>query len=197
MTTLLIDNYDSFTFNLYQLLAAISGTVPVVVRNDEVPWSTIAKLDIDAIVISPGPGRPDVARDFGICQQAVLEFKGPILGVCLGHQGICHLLGGRIDYAQTVMHGRLSRIHHAGTELFRDIPQGFAAVRYHSLIVVDPGNNIEATAWTDDGILMGVRHRTRPIWGVQFHPESICTEYGDVLVRNFYDLASEQKWQQE
>jgi para-aminobenzoate synthetase len=189
MRTLLIDNYDSFTFNLFQLFAMVDGEPPLVVRNDEMAWSKLSQLDIEAIVISPGPGRPDIPRDFGVCADAILKFDGPILGVCLGHQGICHLLGGRVDYAGTVMHGRTSRIHHDGSALFAGIPQGFEVVRYHSLIVTEPGPEMRPTAWTEDGILMGVEHRQRPLWAVQFHPESICTEYGHKLAANFLELA--------
>lgn len=190
MKILLIDNYDSFTFNLFQLFADVAGVPPVVVRNDQFAWSDLAALDIDAIVISPGPGRPDIPRDFGVCTDAVMKFDGPILGVCLGHQGIGHLFGGKVDYADTVMHGRLSTIRHDGKDLFHGIPQNFEAVRYHSLIVTALGPDMEATAWTDDGIMMGARHLRRPIWGVQFHPESISTEHGATLARNFCDLAA-------
>ena len=193
MKTLLIDNYDSFTFNLYQYLAEVNSTPPLVVRNDSAPWEEIRDLDFDNIVISPGPGRPEVARDFGICRQAILEATVPVLGVCLGHQGLCHLFGGKVDYVPEVMHGRPSRIHHTGIEIFAGIPSPFTAIRYHSLYVPELSDELEALAWTEDRILMGVRHKTRPIWGVQFHPESIGTEFGHRLLDNFRSLTCEYR----
>ncbi len=185
MQTLLIDNYDSFTFNLFQLISEVSGTRPIVVRNDEAPWEEVRLLDFDNIVISPGPGRPDIERDFGICSQAILEAEVPVLGVCLGHQGICHFFGGMVDYADRVMHGRPSDVLHDGSGVFEGIPSPFSAIRYHSLHVPELPDCLQPVAWTDDGILMGVRHVTRPVFGVQFHPESICTEYGHRLIANF------------
>lgn len=188
MRTLLIDNYDSFTFNLYQYLAEVNRIPPIVVHNDTAPWEEIRDIDFDNIVISPGPGRPEVAKDFGICRQAILEARVPVLGVCLGHQGLCHLFGGKVDYATVVMHGRPSEIVHSGVDIFAGIPSPFTAIRYHSLFVPELSDELEGIAWTKDGILMGVRHRTRPIWGVQFHPESICTEFGHQLLQNFQAL---------
>ncbi len=189
MKTLLIDNYDSFTFNLYQMIAAVNGEEPIVFTNDGIDLPQLRKLDIDNIVISPGPGRPEVQRDFGICRQAILESQVPLLGVCLGHEGIGHLSGGTIVHAPEVMHGRLSPIYHTGDALFTGVPQGCMVVRYHSLIIAEElPDSLERTAWTDDGIIMGIRHRTRPIWGVQFHPESICTEHGATMLRNFRDI---------
>lgn len=193
MRTLLLDNYDSFTFNLFQLISEVSGTPPIVVRNDEATWDELAELDFDNIVISPGPGRPEVQRDFGVCADAILNADVPILGVCLGHQGICHLLGGRVDYAAKVMHGRPSDIHHDGTGVLEGIPSPFVAIRYHSLHATRLPVELEATAWTDDGILMAVRHRTLPIFGVQFHPESICTEYGQRILSNFRNITERRK----
>ncbi len=195
MKTLLIDNYDSFTFNLYQYLAEVNSTPPLVVRNDSAPWEEIRDLDFDNIVISPGPGRPEIERDFGICRQAILEATVPVLGVCLGHQGLCHLFGGKVDYVPAVMHGRPSRIHHTGTEIFAGIPSPFSAIRYHSLHVPELSDELEALAWTEDRILMGVRHKSRPIWGVQFHPESIGTEFGHRLLDNFKSLTCEYRRQ--
>ncbi len=188
MRTLLIDNYDSFTYNLYQLISEVSGVPPIVVKNDEVSWDEARTWGFDNIVISPGPGRPENERDFGICSRAILEADVPILGVCLGHQGICHLLGGRVDYASEVVHGRPSDIVHDGLALFEGIPSPFEAIRYHSLHVPQLPDELEGVAWTTDGILMAVRHRTRPVYGVQFHPESICTEYGHRLMANFRNI---------
>jgi para-aminobenzoate synthetase len=191
MKTLLIDNYDSFTFNLFQYLAEINGELPIVVRNNEMSWPEAACLKIDNIVISPGPGRPEIEKDFGICRQAILESGLPVLGVCLGHQGIGHFFGGKVHGAPRVMHGRLSEVLHEGNGIFHGLPSPLRAVRYHSLVVDSRLPEVlQATAWTPDGVLMGLAHRTRPIWGVQFHPESICTEHGLTLLKNFRDLSA-------
>jgi para-aminobenzoate synthetase len=188
MRTLLIDNYDSFTFNLFHLLGEVNGDEPIVVRNDELPWEELAALPVDNIVISPGPGRPDRERDVGVSLDALQNAEVPVLGVCLGHQALAHIMGGTIDHAPEVMHGRLSSIHHDGRGLFEGIPQGFAAVRYHSLAVGAVPAALRVTAWTPDQVVMALEHRMRPLWGVQFHPESISTEHGRMLVRNFRDL---------
>jgi para-aminobenzoate synthetase len=188
MRTLLIDNYDSFTYNLYQLLGEVNGRPPVVVPNDA-DWSEIELDGFDAVVVSPGPGRPDRPVDFGISASAIRESALPVLGVCLGHQGICHLLGGVVGHAPTPMHGRVSPVHHTGADVFAGLPSPFMAVRYHSLAASHVPDELEVVAWTDDGVVMGVRHRDQPLWGVQFHPESICTEYGRELLANFRDLA--------
>ena len=184
--TLLVDNYDSFTYNLYSLLTDVNGVPPTVVANDT-PWDHIAPARFDNVVISPGPGRPDRPRDFGISARALLDGGLPVLGVCLGHQGLCHLFGAPVVQAPEPVHGRLARIVHTGTGLFAGLPPRFAAVRYHSLIVEQVPDELEAVAWTEDGLLMAVAHRTRPMWGVQFHPESICTEHGRDLLMNFRD----------
>lgn len=189
MRTLLIDNYDSFTFNLYQLIAQVSGREPIVVRNDELSWAEASRLDFDNIVLSPGPGRPENPRDFGICTDAVRAASHPILGVCLGHQGICHLYGGTVHYADEVMHGRTSQVRHTGQGIFAAIPSPISVVRYHSLLVSDLPACLETIAWTDDGIIMAVRHRAKAVWGVQFHPESICSEMGAELIANFVRLS--------
>lgn len=184
--TLLIDNYDSFTYNLYSLLCEVNGIEPVVVRNDA-DWDSLNLNDFDNIVVSPGPGRPTVPHDLGISARAVLDATLPILGVCLGHQAMCQLLGGSVDLAPTPMHGRISEIVHDGTGLFDGIPSPYAVVRYHSLAAIELPDELIPCAWTEDGIVMAVRHRTRPMWGVQFHPESISTEYGRELLSNFRD----------
>lgn len=190
--TLLIDNYDSFTYNLYSLLAEVNGAPPVVVKND-VPWESIDFGNFDNVVVSPGPGRPMTAHDLGISARAIEEGELPILGVCLGHQAICHLLGGVVDLAPTPMHGRISEVVHTGDDLFEGIPSPYSVVRYHSLLTVEVPDELEAFAWTHDGLVMAVRHRTRPIWGVQFHPESISTDYGRELLANFRDLTVARK----
>ncbi|MER5733434.1 aminodeoxychorismate synthase component I [Streptomyces sp. NPDC002138] len=188
LRTLLIDNHDSFTYNLYQLLGEVNGLPPVVVTN-ETDWSTLSMDDYDAIVISPGPGRPERERDFGISARAILESGLPVLGVCLGHQGICHLFGGEVGHAPQPMHGRVSEITHTDGELFAGIPSPYPVVRYHSLAAVRLPEELEPTAWTADGVVMAVRHRSLPVWGVQFHPESISSGYGRELLANFRDLA--------
>jgi para-aminobenzoate synthetase len=187
--TLIIDNYDSFTFNLYQLIGQVNGEEPVVVRNNQFEWAEIAGLAFDNIVISPGPGTPERPEDFGICKDAILKAETPVLGVCLGHQGLGFCFGGDVRHAPQPMHGRMSGIRHDGSRLFAGVPQDFQVVRYHSLMVA--GNLPEClrrTAWTSDGILMGLAHHALSRFGIQFHPESICSEYGDLILKNFRDL---------
>jgi para-aminobenzoate synthetase len=192
MRTLLIDNYDSFTFNLFHLLGEVNGDEPIVVRNDELPWADLAALPVDNVVISPGPGRPERKRDVGVSLDVLRRARVPVLGVCLGHQALAYVTGGAIEHAPEVMHGRLSAIHHDGRGLFAGIPQGFPAVRYHSLVVGACPADLHVTAWTPDGVVMGLEHRTRPQWGVQFHPESVSTQHGRALARNFRDLTRAQ-----
>jgi para-aminobenzoate synthetase len=183
--TLLIDNYDSYTYNLFQLLAEINGEEPLVVRNDAHTWAELTEKHFDNIVLSPGPGHPGVPGDFGVCAEAIRHTQVPLLGVCLGHQGLAHTSGGTVASAPQQMHGYTSQIRHNGRELFADLPQDFAAVRYHSLCVTHVPRQLEATAWAEDGVVMALRDRRRPSFGVQFHPESICTEHGRALLRNF------------
>ncbi|HLB21706.1 MAG TPA: chorismate-binding protein, partial [Solirubrobacteraceae bacterium] len=188
MSTLLVDNYDSYTYNVFHLLAAVSGEEPIVVHNDMVSWKALSRWDFDAIVLSPGPGRPQRWHDFGVCADILRHSEVPVLGICLGHQGIGNLLSGIVGAAPMAMHGRLSRVRHDETGLFAGIPQDFSVVRYHSLAVTGSlGPEGRVTAWTDDGVVMGIEHRRRPLWGVQFHPESVATEHGRRLVENFYD----------
>jgi para-aminobenzoate synthetase len=193
MSTLLIDNYDSYTYNVFHLLAAACGEEPIVVHNDMVSWKALSRWDFDAIVLSPGPGHPARWHDFGVCADILRSSEVPVLGVCLGHQGLGHVLKARVTYAPTVMHGRLSPVRHTGGGLFEGIPQDFNVVRYHSLAVSGSlGEEGREIAWTADGVVMGIEHATRPMWGVQFHPESICTEHGHKLFENFYALARER-----
>jgi anthranilate synthase/aminodeoxychorismate synthase-like glutamine amidotransferase len=183
-----LDNYDSFTYNLVQYLGEM-GEDPVVRRNDQVTVDEIERLNPERIVISPGPCTP---REAGISIDLIRHFAGrkPLLGVCLGHQAIGEAFGGRVVRAPYLMHGKLSRIHHDGRTIFRGLPQDFAATRYHSLIVEREGlpEVLEISAATDDGLIMGLRHRRFPVEGVQFHPESILTEPGKALLRNFLQL---------
>ncbi len=188
MRTLLIDNYDSFTYNLFQLLAEVNGTEPIVVRNDESSWPELERLEFDNVVISPGPGRPDRAADFGVCAAAIRTCERPLLGVCLGLQGIGWLEGGRVERAPEPMHGRVVAVEHDDSTLLAGIPSPFRATRYHSLALARPlPTELRETA-SCAGVPMAVEHRSRPQWGVQFHPESIATEHGRQLLANFRDL---------
>jgi len=184
---LMIDNYDSFTYNLVQYFGELGEDV-VVYRNDEITLDRIAELRPARIVVSPGPCTPNEA---GVSVPLIRRFAGeiPILGVCLGHQSIGQAYGGHIVHAQQLMHGKTSQIHHRDIGVFRNLPEPFRATRYHSLVI---GRNtlpecLEVTAWTDDGEIMGVRHRSLPVEGVQFHPESILTEHGHQLLKNFLE----------
>lgn len=182
---LVIDNYDSFVFNLVQYLGQV-GALPSVFRNDELSVDQIRDFRPDGILVSPGPGRP---ADAGVSLAVIRELGGdiPILGVCLGHQAIGEAFGGTIVRAPSVMHGKVSNVRHDGEGVFSGLPDGFVATRYHSL-VIDPSSvpaELIVTASTDDGVIMGVRHRSLPIEGVQFHPEAVLTENGHRLVENF------------
>jgi len=182
---LMIDNYDSFTYNLVQYLGELGEDVKVI-RNDEMTVDQIERLAPARIVLSPGPCTPNEA---GVTLAVVDRFRGrvPILGVCLGHQAIGQAFGGRVVHAKTLMHGKVSRIHHNGAGIFRGLPTPYDATRYHSLAIHREScpPELEVTAWTEDGEIMGVRHRTLAVEGVQFHPESILTEHGHALLRNF------------
>jgi anthranilate synthase component 2 len=185
---LLIDNYDSFTYNLYQYLSELGEEVKVV-RNDAITLGEIEKLAPERIVISPGPGRPE---NGGISNDVILRFgeSTPILGVCLGHQCVGYAYGGTVSHAGEIKHGKTSLIHHDNRGVFRGIKSPFPAVRYHSLAVLDKGlpDCLEVSARTDNRIIMGLRHKKYPVEGVQFHPESIMTKIGKDLLRNFLKL---------
>ena len=185
---LMIDNYDSFTFNLVQYFGELGEDV-VVKRNDEISLSDIERLSPARIVISPGPCSPTEA---GISVPAVEKFAGkiPILGVCLGHQSIGQAFGGRVVHAKTLMHGKTSQMTHKGVGVFAQLPSPYRVTRYHSLVIERETcpDCLEITAWTDDGEIMGVRHKTLAVEGVQFHPESIMTEHGHALLKNFLSM---------
>jgi anthranilate synthase/aminodeoxychorismate synthase-like glutamine amidotransferase len=190
---LVIDNYDSFTYNLVQYLGEL-GETPEVRRNDAVTLDEVAALAPEAVVVSPGPCTPAEA---GVSTPLIAALAGrvPILGVCLGHQCIGAALGGLVVRGQAPVHGKTSRIHHDGRTIFTGLPAPITGTRYHSL-VIDPGrlpSVLEVSARTDDGVIMGVRHRTAIVEGVQFHPESVLTEYGHAMLRNFLALARGQR----
>ncbi|MFF4687657.1 aminodeoxychorismate synthase component I [Streptomyces sp. NPDC001307] len=195
MRILLVDNYDSFTYNLFHYLAQLTGEEPVVIRNDDPRWHGGLIDAFDGIVLSPGPGNPAKVTDFGICREILEHADIPLLGVCLGHQGLSLAHGATVSRAPEPRHGRVSSVLHTGTGLFRGLPSPFEVVRYHSLTVTDLPDGLQAVAWTPDGVLMGVEHRYRPRWGLQFHPESILTRYGHDLLANFIDLSG--KWRAE
>jgi len=182
---LLIDNYDSFTYNLYQYLSELGQEV-VVIRNDKTSIQEIEKMAPERIVISPGPSTPLQA---GISNEVIKHFGSalPILGVCLGHQCIGYSYGGFISQAKQIMHGKSSLVHHANEGVFAGLPDPFSAIRYHSLVVKREGlpDCLEISAWTDDGTIMGLRHREHPVEGVQFHPESFMTQNGKEILKNF------------
>ena len=182
---LMIDNYDSFTYNLVQYFGELGEKIEVF-RNDKISIPEIEKLAPEVLVISPGPGTP---QDAGISLEVINHFTGkiPLLGVCLGHQCIGEAFGGKIVPAPRLMHGKTSLIHHTGNEIFKDLPNPFEATRYHSLIIQKDcfPDCLEINAWTEEQEIMGVRHKNYPLFGVQFHPESILTKEGKVLLNNF------------
>ena len=185
---LMIDNYDSFTYNLVQYLGGLGAQVKVF-RNDKITVTRIKKMKPKRIVISPGPGRPENA---GVSCEVIKEFadKIPILGVCLGHQAIGYVFGGRIINAKRLMHGKTSLIYHNKKDIFKGIPNPFEATRYHSLIVEKRSlpDCLEITAWTKESEIMGLKHKVFPLWGVQFHPESILTKAGKDILVNFLKI---------
>lgn len=185
---LLIDNYDSFTYNLYQYLCLSHPQVKVV-RNDQLTLEEIAEMNVDGIVISPGPGHP---KDAGICVELIRHFSGkiPLLGVCLGYQAMVEAFGGDVVHANEIMHGKQSSIHHDGSVLYRDMGETVIVGRYHSLMAKPSTlpSVFKVTAQTENGIIMSIQHQTHPTYGVQYHPESILTIDGDKILRNFIDL---------
>lgn len=190
MRVLLVDNYDSFTYNLFQLLGGLGAEV-VVARNDAITLAEVEELAPTHVVLSPGPGHPGKPRDFGVCAQLVLHAGArPLLGVCLGHQGIAHHLGGKVQPAPMIMHGKVCTVRHDGTGIFSGLPERIEVMRYHSL-TVDPAclpSCLRATASTDDGVMMGLAHRDLRMFGVQFHPESMGTPLGTQLLSNFLEI---------
>lgn len=189
---LVIDNYDSFTYNLYQQVGRLSGEVPLVHRNDAISLETITEIGPDHIIISPGPGNPNNERDFGVCRDIItkLSAKTPTLGVCLGHQGIIAHLGGTVISAPTIVHGKIDEVKHNGSDLFKGLETPLKVMRYHSLMGERSSlpESLSITAETSDGIIMAVAHQDWPLYGLQFHPESIGTPLGDQLIRNFLEL---------
>ncbi|MFV2057239.1 MAG: chorismate-binding protein [Thiohalomonadales bacterium] len=189
MKILIIDNYDSFTQNIADLVFRETQCKPIIVYNDQITYADIIAMPIDGIIISAGPGRPEHPKDLGVAHEVIVNVPKPVLGICLGMQAIVYFYGGKICYAPEQMHGRTSSIRHNAKNLFADIPQAFTAMRYHSLIVDENlPEHITCTAWTDDNIVMAVQHRSKPLYGVQFHPESICTCHGNILIGNFCRL---------
>ncbi|MBS3737047.1 MAG: aminodeoxychorismate/anthranilate synthase component II [Candidatus Bipolaricaulota bacterium] len=191
--SVVIDNYDSFTYNLVQYLGEL-GCDPLVFRNDEIELSELEEMEPSSLVISPGPGTPEDSRYFGISHSILTDLSPsiPTLGVCLGHQGVAAAYGGKIVTAPTLRHGKTSKIRHHGKGIFTGLPNPFRAARYHSLIV-DPDSlpdQLEVTARTPAGDIMGIRHSEYPIYGVQFHPESILTENGKDVLNNFLNLST-------
>ena len=190
---LLIDNYDSFTYNLFQYLSELGAEV-VTVRNDKITLEDIEAMPPEGIIVSPGPSTP---LEAGISNDVVRHFgpKIPTLGVCLGHQCVGHVYGAKVDRAGEIRHGKTSMIHHYGKGVFAGLPNPFEAIRYHSLVVYPETlpESLEVTAWTDNGLVMGLRHKEHPVEGVQFHPESIMTPDGKALLQNFLDQVAAAK----
>ncbi|WP_118987994.1 anthranilate synthase component II [Photorhabdus sp. CRCIA-P01] len=188
MKILIVDNFDSFTNNIAQYVYEVCGINPDIIPNNAA-FEEINLAHYDAVILSPGPGSVENEEDFGICKLILAQQTLPILGVCLGHQGINYFFGGKIQHAPRPVHGYRSRVIHRGQGIFLGLPDEFEVVRYHSLICTSVPECLEVTAWTDDGIVMGLAHRERPIYGVQFHPESIDSFHGHELLANFLRIA--------
>ena len=186
-----VDHHDSYTYNLVHLVAAVTGALPEVVEHDEVDAAALLGGRFSHVVLSPGPGSPDEERDFSVGRAVLLEARVPVLGVCLGMQGLVSVYGGQVRQI-TPAHGEVAVVSHDGTGVFKDVPNPFNAVRYHSLAAVALPDVLTADAWCDTEagpVVMGVAHREKPLWGVQFHPESILTEHGETMLRNFLGQA--------
>lgn len=190
MTIIIIDNKDSFTHNIAQYITMVSGQEPHVFDNS-IPWRELRKIQNTGFILSPGPGSPDTKKDVGVSTEVLAKSDVPILGICLGHQCLISASGGVIERAPEPFHGRTSVVWHSGDELFKGIPESFKVTRYHSLIAQDPlPSTLKKTCWTADGMIMGVAHKTKKMWGVQFHPESICSDFGTHLLSNFVQIAN-------
>ncbi|MGH3385199.1 MAG: anthranilate synthase component II [Nocardioidaceae bacterium] len=179
-----VDHHDSYTYNLVHLIASVTGVLPPVVEHDAVTSDSLLVGEFTHVVLSPGPGHPADRADFAVGRDVLRQARVPVLGVCLGMQGLVLAYGGRVDRIEPA-HGMVARIRHADRGVFSGVPQDFGAVRYHSLAALDVPAALEETAWSEDGVVMGVQHRDLPLHGVQFHPESILSEYGATLVANF------------
>jgi anthranilate synthase component 2 len=188
---LVVDHHDSYTWNLVHLVAAVTGELPEVVQHDEVSAEALRDKGFSHVVLSPGPGSPDTEADFGVGRDLLLRSDVPVLGVCLGMQGLVSAYGGLVGQVEPA-HGDVALVEHDGTGVFARVPSPFRAVRYHSLAALSVPDVLVETAWCDGDagrVVMGVAHRDRPLWGVQFHPESILTEHGELIVRNFLERA--------
>ncbi len=186
--TLIVDNFDSFTYNLFQYMAELCGEEPTVILNtDDIEHFDFKQYD--CVIISPGPGTPACAADVGISVNIIQQTSIPLLGVCLGHQCMAHTYGMEIVHAPKPMHGRISVIKHNNKGVFQGLSSDLSVVRYHSLAIKKIQSPFEITAWGEDGVIHGIQHKDRPLHGIQFHPESICTEEGKNLLRNFRDIA--------
>lgn len=186
--TLIVDNFDSFTYNLYQYMGEVCGEEPTVILNNT-RLDDVDMAAYDCIIVSPGPGTPTRAQDVGISADIIRDTRLPVLGVCLGHQCMAHLYGMEVVHAPEPVHGRVSLIRHNQQGVFKGLPSQLAVVRYHSLVVKALKAPFELTAWDANGMIHGIRHVKRPLYGIQFHPESICTEGGQRLLGNFRDIA--------
>lgn len=194
--TLIIDNFDSFTYNLFQYMGEVCGREPTVLLNT-VDFDQINLDKFDCIIVSPGPGTPKCAADIGVSARIIREADIPVLGVCLGHQIMAYVHGMDVVHAPEPVHGRVSVIQHSNQGVFRGLPEDLSVVRYHSLVVAKVSEPFEVTAWDSTGMIHGIQHKSRPLYGVQFHPESICSEAGLDLLRNFRDIAIARRMSRE